>query len=236
MSLEVKRSWNTNISVTSLLDCNEYIRMWRGYSSSRAQFPSPIIAYHAVTMRPFSDAATPSFLNEPGNTASWKGWWVDSAADLTGVLHHSTPGTDTCTPAALEAGVRKWYCCWVETDSYRNWAATVESRTSSWCSSITRSGWVGGCLNTQKTHLSCCIRFPPISAFPFPLMHHFYWFFFIQQRRVICWNEPSGGTAASEERVKPINDRAVISKTRRSGFSRTRDCPTDISHFVWNDA
>lgn len=33
------------------------------------------------------------------------------------------------------------------------------------------------CLNTQKTHLSCRIRFPPISVFPFALMHHFYWIF-----------------------------------------------------------
>lgn len=44
MSLEVKRSWNTNMSVTSLWDCNKYISMWRGNWSSKAQFSSLRIA------------------------------------------------------------------------------------------------------------------------------------------------------------------------------------------------
>lgn len=176
MSLEVKRSWNTNISVTSLLNCNEYTRMYGGYGSSGAHLPSPIISYRAFTVRPFSDTGTPSFSERAGKHCV-----------LEGVMGGLGSRFDT---SATSLHTRNRYLhatvSWAEKMMLLLGGNGLLHKLGCHCGEpyvslvfIYHQIWVGGsategCLNTQKTPVSCRIRFPPIIPFPFPLIHHLY--------------------------------------------------------------
>lgn len=177
MSLQVKKSWNPNISVTSLLACNEYSRMWGGYGSSGAQQHPPSLP---ITPLPWDHFLTP-------------------------LLHLFWTSRGTLHPSEGDGWTRLqfWHECYItphqeqipslglhcklgwgnDTAAGWKWTPTEPGRPLLWAVyhpavhlSLDLVGGGGG-LNTQKTHRSCRIRFPPISASPFPLLHHFYWIF-----------------------------------------------------------
>lgn len=115
-------------------------------------------------------------------------------------------------------------------DSHRKWAATVESHTLSWYSSVTRSvGGVGVYL--RHVHVSCCIRFPPIITSPFPLMLPFSWFYSPTLTGALLERplEPSRGRTVSGEQVEQ-------KKKMHKCFSRTSDSLMGISNFASSDA
>lgn len=121
----------------------------------KAQFSSSIIFYHVYTMRPFSDNGPPSLLNELENRSHVIGG-VDcrfdtSATSLCSRKRYLPSWSSSSTVSRSE-----------KMDSHRKWAATVESRTLSWQSSLTSS--VGGGGYIRDTH-----TFPVALDFPY---HH----------------------------------------------------------------